>query len=296
VVVVAKGDTLAVIARTLVKADVVASSDAFLREARARGDDAEGIQPGSYGLRKRMAASAALALLLDPDARLINKVTIPEGMRLDDALKLLATKTGRPLAEYTKAAKDTRALGLPSYARGRLEGFLFPATYEIEPGTKAPAVLKTMVTRYVQAAKAAKIESGNQLSAYELVVVASLIEAEASRAQDFGKVSRVVYNRLEEGMPLQFDSTVNYALKARKVIVTQKDLEVDSPYNTYENTGLPPGPIGSPGEAALKAARSPSAGTWLYFVTTNLKTGETKFTANYNEFLKFKRELKRNGG
>jgi UPF0755 protein len=243
-----------------------------------------------------MAANAALSLLLDPNARLINKVTIPEGMRLDDALKLLAKKTGRPLAEYTKAAKDTRALGLPRYAEGRLEGFLYPATYEIEPGTRAPAVLKTMVTRFGQAAKAAKIESGNQLTAYQIVVVASLIEAEASRAQDFGKVSRVVYNRLEEGMPLQFDSTINYALKARKVIVTQKDLEVDSPYNTYENSGLPPGPIGSPGEAALKAARSPAAGDWVYFVTTNLKTGETKFTADYDEFLKFKRELKRNGG
>jgi len=296
VIVIEKGDTTAVIARTLVKAGVVASSDAFLEEARARSDDAEAIQPGQYGLRKRMSAAAALDLLLAPESRLVNKLTVPEGMRLADALKLVAAKTGRPLAEYTKAAKNTKALGLPAYAGGRLEGFLFPATYEIEPDASATEVLKMMVTRFKQAAKSAGIESGNRYSPYQLVVIASLVEAEAGRAEDFGKVSRVVYNRLDEGMLLQFDSTVNYALKARKVKVTKKDLEVDSPYNTYEELGLPPGPIGSPGDAALKAARTPPKGDWLYFVTTNLKTGETKFTDDYTTFLKYKAELKRNGG
>ena len=296
VVVIEKGDTTAVIARALAKAGVVASSEAFLDEAQARADDAKAIQPGQYGLRKGMSAAAALDLLLEPGSRLINKVTVPEGMRLADALKLIASKTGRPLAEYTKAAKDEKALGLPSYAGGRLEGFLFPATYEVEPDTSAAEVLRMMVARFKQAAKSAGIESGNRYTPYQLVVIASLVEAEAGRAEDFGKVSRVVYNRLDEGMLLQFDSTVNYALKARKVKVTKKDLEVDSPYNTYEELGLPPGPIGSPGEAALAAARTPPKGKWLYFVTTNLETGETKFTDDYDTFLKYKAELKRNGG
>ena len=296
VVVIEKGDTTAVIARTLERAGVVASSAAFLDEARARSEDAEAIQPGQYGLRKRMSAAAALDLLLAPESRLVNKVTVPEGMRLADALKLVAKQSGRPLAEYKKAAKNTKALGLPSYADGRLEGFLFPATYEIEPDTSAAEVLKMMVSRFKQAAKGAGIESGNRYSPYQLVVIASLVEAEAGRAEDFGKVARVVYNRLDKGMLLQFDSTVNYALDARKVKVTEADLEVDSPYNTYRELGLPPGPIGSPGDAALKAARTPPKGKWLYFVTTDLKTGETKFTDDYDTFLRYKAELKRNGG
>jgi UPF0755 protein len=131
-------------------------------------------------------------------------------------------------------------------------------------------------------------------TAYEIVIIASLVEAEARDAEDFGKVARVVYNRLDQGMALQFDSTVNYALNADKEIVSNQDLGVDSPYNTYKNQGLPPGPIDSPGLAALQAAVNPTPGNWLYFVTTNPKTGETKFTDSYAQFLKYKDELKSN--
>src|SRR4029079_16172244 len=112
----------------------------------------------------------------------------------------------------------------------------------------------------------------------EIVIIASLVEAEARNSADFGKVARVVYNRLEQGMPLQFDSTVNYALKADKEIVTYEDLGADSPYNTYKNTGLPTAPLNSPGGAAMTAAVNPTDGDWLYFVTTDPEAGTTKFT------------------
>ena len=295
VVEVQPGDTSADIARTLEHVGVVKTARAFTREALVRADEIEKIQPGRYELREHMSAAAALDLLLDPASRLVNRVTLPEGLRLDETLAILAQKTGRPLAEYQRAVRNPRALGLPRYANGRVEGFLFPATYDIEPGTSAVEVLRMTTRRFAQAAADVGL-TGRALAPYQLVVVASLVEGEASRPEDFGKVARVVYNRLAMRMKLQFDSTVNYALKADKVVVTDRDLLVDSPYNTYRFAGLPPGPIGSPGEAALRAAVNPPPGDWLYFVTTNPDTGETEFTASYEEFLRLKAKLKANRG
>jgi len=271
---------------------VVASVDAFLAAASANPDSSK-LQPGFYQLKAKMQAGEALALLLDPKSRVQAKVVLPEGLRLDETLKRLAAKTKLPLADYTKALKDAQSLGLPAYAKKNPEGFLFPATYDVPPNASARGVLKQLFTRYARAAEATGVER-TQRSPYEIVIIASLVEAEARNADDFGKVARVVYNRLDKGMALQFDSTVNYALKADKKLVTLKDLGTNSPYNTYKNTGLPPGPINSPGERALEAAVNPPDGNWLYFVTVNPETGETKFTSSYQEFLRFKQELKSN--
>ena len=130
-------------------------------------------------------------------------------------------------------------------------------------------------------------------SPYEILTVASLLEAEV-RPADFTKVARVIYNRLDAGMPLQLDSTVAYATGADDLMLTQEQMDTASPYNTYLNTGLPPTPINSPGEAALDAALSPAQGPWLYFVTVNPKTGETKFAKGYQRFLRLKAELQAN--
>ncbi len=156
-------------------------------------------------------------------------------------------------------------------------------------------MLRQLVARFRTAADEVGLESG-QLSPYETVVVASIIEGEARRPGDFPKVARVIYNRLERGMRLEMDSTVNYALNADKEIVTYEDLGVDSPYNTYRHDGLPPTPINSPGERALRAAIRPADGDWLYFVTVRTETGETKFADDYDEFLRYKQELRRNQG
>ncbi len=292
VIEVKSGDTSADVAQTLKAEDVVKSTQAFVEAAYA-DPDASQLQPGFYQLQRKMTAADALAAVLDPSARIQARVTLPEGLRLDETLQKLAKDTELPLKDYEKALKKSAALGLPDYADDNPEGFLYPATYDVQPDATADSVLEQLFTAYGKAADQAGVARTNR-TPEEIVVIASLVEAEARNAEDFGKVSRVVYNRLAQNMPLQFDSTVNYALKADKEIVTYEDLGADSPYNTYKNQGLPPAPINSPGLAALTAAVNPTPGDWLYFVTTDPEKGTTKFTGDYQEFLRFKDELKSN--
>ncbi len=291
---VLEGQSLTEIGRTLKEKQVVASVQAFTAAATVE-EAATGVQPGTYRLRKEMAATDAVALLLDPAALVRKRVTVPEGLRLDETVALVSKATGIRAADFRAALARPAGLGLPAYADGNAEGFLFPATYDVAPDATAKDVLAMMVRRYTKAATAVGMPA-NGRAAYEAVIIASIVEGEASRPQDFPKVSRVVVNRLEMGRKLQMDSTVNYALRADKELVTNKDLGVRSPYNTYRVTGLPPGPISSPGERALRAAVEPAPGDWIYFVTTNPKTGETKFTASESEFFQFKAEYKRNRG
>jgi UPF0755 protein len=293
VVEVTAGQSAAGIGRTLAEKDVVASAQAFTDAARA-DDRSRGIQPGFYALAEQMKASDALTRLLDPASRVENQVTLREGLRLDQAVELIAKETDIPLKDFEAALEAPDAIGLPGYAKGNAEGFLFPATYTIRPDAKATDVLAEMVQRFDVAAEEVGLASGAH-PAYETLIVASLVEAEARHAEDYPKVARVVYNRLAIDMRLQFDSTVNYALKANKELVTHADLGTDSPYNTYKHAGLPPAPISSPGEAAMHAALEPAKGDWLYFVSVD-DAGTTKFTADYGEFLRFKAELKRNRG
>lgn len=286
------GESASDVGQALEKAGVVKSADAFY-QAAASNPGWTKVQPGFYQLKKQMKASDAVAALLDPANRLTKKVTVPEGLRLDETVAVLVDKAGFAKADVEKALANAKALGLPAYAKGRPEGFLYPATYDVQPDDTPLSVLQTMVDSFTNVADELSISDAS-VGPHDLVTVASLVEAEARHPEDYGKVARVVYNRLAKNMPLQFDSTVNYALKADKQIVTFDDLGVKSAYNTYKHPGLPPGPIDSPGKAALQAAMDPPAGDWLYFVTTNPKTGETKFTASYDEFLKFKAELKAN--
>ena len=286
---VAAGESATTIGGTLHDRDVVASVAAFTQAARA-DDRSTGIQPGFYRLRRQIPAADALAVLVDPTQRIQTRVTVPEGLRAERVLDLLAEETGRPRADFDAALADPVALGLPAYAQGNAEGFLFPATYEVPLDAEAADVLRLMVRRFDQAAAQVNLDDG-PLPAYELLILASLLEGEAKLAEDFGRVSRVVYNRLAAGMALQFDSTISYALGENREVVTLDDLQVDSPYNTYKIIGLPPGPINSPGERALEAAKNPPPGDWIYFVTVDLESGQTRFTASYEEFLRLKDQL-----
>jgi UPF0755 protein len=292
VIEVVAGQSASDIGVTLKEEGVVKSTQAFFEAANANPDSSS-IQPGFYALQRKMPAADALESLLDPSARVEAKVTLPEGLRLDETLAKLAEGTDIPIKDYKAALKDAESLGLPDYAQGNPEGFLYPATYTVPPSADAKSVLEDLFEAYAVAAEESGVERTPR-DPEEIVVIASLIEAEARLDEDFGKVARVVYNRLEQGMPLQFDSTVNYALNADKEIVTYEDLGEDSPYNTYQNTGLPPAPINSPGLKALNAAVNPPDGDWLYFVTVDPEAGTTKFTADYDEFLRFKQELKSN--
>lgn len=296
VVVVRPGQTAAAVGQTLTTAGVVRSTAAF--NAAAAGDpDSRRLQPGTYTLRKQMSGSAALALLLDPDSRLLARVTLPEGSSLAQSLTAITKATGLKAADLKAAVEKPAALGLPPYAKGQVEGFLFPATYDVEPGTTGVQLLKTMVDRYKQAAASLDLAAEAQAQGrtpYEVLTVASLIEKETAFPADRPKVARVAYNRLEKGMMLQFDSTVNYLKQEKTARLTLDDLKVDSDYNTYQVTGLPPTPIGSPGAAALKAALEPASGDYVYFITVST-TGQALFTADYEEFKAAKAKAKADG-
>lgn len=289
------GDSVTRIGETLERSDVVRSARAFV-DAASGVPEAAGIQPGTYLLRQQMGAAEALALLLDPSSRVTKKIVIPEGTRVSGTVARLAAATGIPATDFEAVLAEPEPLELPPYSGGKAEGYLFPATYEAEADATAVGLLTAMVRRFDQAADEVDLVGQAPsvgLDPGEVVIVASLLEAEG-RPEDFPMIARVIYNRLEAGMRLQLDATVNYALGTSNLALTPDDLEVDSPYNTYRYEGLPPGPINSPGEAALAAALHPADGPWLYYVTVDPSTGETKFTDSYAEFLQFKAELKAN--
>ncbi len=292
------GDSISEMGRGLKEQGVVASVQAFLNAAQAE-PDSTGIQVGFYKLQKRLPAADALDVLLDPENILKNTVTIPEGLTVDDILATLAKKTDFSVEQYEKVLDDPSRLGLPDYAKGEAEGYLFPSTYDFGPQETPTTVLSAMVERWRQAADASDLEARAEELGYtphELMTVASLVEAEAARDEDRGKVARVIYNRLtgdETDGLLQIDATVNYAADNELgAVPTTEDLKLDSPYNTYREPGLPPGPIEAPGDAAIAAAADPSEGDWYYYVTVNLRTGETKFAETYDEFLTYKDELR----
>ena len=178
------------------------------------------------------------------------------------------------------AAADPVALGLPAYANGVLEGFLFPATYDVEPDQTAADVLGAMVARTDQVLTDLAIPVDQRLTA---LTKASMVQAEAGSVEDMGKVARVLENRLADGMALQLDTTVNYANGKGGITTTPEDRKNPSPYNTYVHKGLPPGPITNPGEQAISAVLNPTPGDWRFFVVVDPDSGDTRFAATKAE-------------
>lgn len=298
---VVSGATAGSIGRDLKAEGVVASVDAFVEAANASPDWAN-LQAGYFALKKEMAAADVVEILVDPANMVTDRVTIPEGLRVVDIVDILAKKTTYKKADFEKVLDEPGVLGLPDYAEGNPEGYLFPATYDFGPDATPESMLTAMVDRWRQAADDADLEGAAAALGYtpaELMTVASLVQAEG-RGDDMPKIARVVYNRVENpgngvtnGL-LQVDASVNYALERSTIaVLTQAEIDsvADSPYNTYTQTGLPPTPIEAPGDDAIAAAAQPADGSWLFYVTVNLKTGETKFTDDYQEFLGFKQEL-----
>jgi UPF0755 protein len=261
------------IARELVDSEVIKSTKSFVDAANADAKSS-GIQPGVYELKKQMRAADALAVLVDPKNRIVTRVTIPEGLWASEIFPRLSKASGIPVAQYAAAAKDAKALGLPSSAKGNVEGYLFPASYEFGPDSSAasPAEADGRVSRPSGSTPSASRRSRWSASSS----LASLVEGEASTEADRGKVARVIENRLAP--TTRSASTRPSTTSSRSAAVpTQDMLDSDSPYNTRRFNGLPPGPIANPGESAIQAAAGPAAGDWFYFVTVDLDTGETKF-------------------
>ena len=295
VVVVGRGDTLTEIGQKLEDADVVLTAGAFIDAAEV-DDRAASIGPGKYTLRKSMSASAALDLMLDPQSRADSRLVLPEGLRLEQTVAAAAEASSLPKSAFQEVLQDPAQLELPTWAKDRPEGFMFPASYDLTGDETAKSLLRSLVKRFNQASADIGLESRAKevgLTPYEVMVVASLIQAEGA-PQDFAKVARVIYNRLDADMPLQLDSTVAYALGITDLTLSADQLKTASPYNTYVRRGLPPRPINSPGEAAIEAALDPAKGKWLYFVLTDPRSKDTKFATSYEKFLELKKQYQEN--
>lgn len=274
------------IATILKEAGVVKSAEAFY-QLSLQDNRFQAVQAGFFALRKQMSADAALGALVDTSNRVQSTVTIPEGARLDQVVDIVASNTDITADQLNAVLDDPAELDLPAVAQGNPEGYLFPATYEVPPGTTAVQLLQQMTAKTVAVAQDLDISTRAKALGYtgeEILTVASILEYEANNEEDYAKVARVLYNRLDDGMPLQLDSTVSY-VSGRKgdVFTTEDERNAESAYNTYQNAGLPPGPIGSPGEKTIEAALNPADGTWLYFVAVNLETGETVFSNTFAE-------------
>ncbi|MFJ3414987.1 endolytic transglycosylase MltG [Streptomyces sp. NPDC086082] len=223
-----------------------------------------------------------LSLESEGDTRPTSLV-IPEGWRSGQIYEAVDKALALPVGS-TKKSIAKAGLKLPNDAEGNPEGYLFPATYPLEKKSTPTSLLSFMVNTANQKFNGAPVAAGaqrNAMNVYQAVTIASIVQAEAATKADMGKVARVIFNRLERGMPLQMDSTINYALNRATLKTSSSDTRVESPYNSYQRMGLPPTPIDNPGEDAMRAAINPPPGDWLYFVT--VKPGDTRFTANYEE-------------
>ena len=283
---VASGETGLEIARELFEKEVIASSEVFFRLA-VTDPKAALIAPGVHIIDTQICAQTALEQLLD-SKRIAGLIAVAEGAWVSEVKKLF-TKAGYPQDEV-KAAFANADVPKPFT---QLEGLLFPAQYSFAQGTEADVALKEMIARgLAEVVKAGFLLESSKYSPQQLLTIASIIQAEGGDG-DFTKVSRVIYNRLRIGMPLQMDSTVHFIMESRgNIFLSTKSTMINSPYNTYRKYGLPPGPIGNPGREAMKAALSPAPGDWLYFIT--VAPQDTRFTNSLEEFNTWKAIYKKN--
>jgi UPF0755 protein len=283
---IAQGESGSEIAMNLLKAGVVKSSTAFFRLAVVDKRSGQ-IAPGSHRISMHIPAAVALDQLLDPN-RITSLVKIKEGAWVSE----IVTELVKAGFDENTLVKGLSEISLPVGFHGA-EGILFPAQYSFAKGTSPVVALQSMVTAFSNAAHAAGIDSpSSEFTPMQLLTIASLVQAEGD-VQDFTKISRVIRNRLKLGMPLQFDTTVHFVTHTRgKVFLSTDATKTPSLYNTYLHVGLPPGPIGSPGLAAMKASIAPAVGDWIYFIT--VKPGDTRFTSSSNQFLTWKSEYEKN--
>lgn len=284
-VVVNPGDSGGAIGANLVKLGVVKSEDAFL-QAWVDNAAANSLQPGTYSLKKEMRAVDALAALLDPSNRSSNAVTVPPGFTKAQVVERLSSFGNFSADEVEAAMSDAAGIGLPAEANGDAEGWLAPGSYEVHSDDKPQDVIAAMVTTMKAKLDGLGVPEDQR---QELLIKASILEREVNIEQYYPMVARVIENRLTQPQAetvgyLNMDSTVLYGVgKVGGVPTANEVADESNPYNTYKHKGLPPGPISSPSDLALESMLNPADGDWLYFVTVNLDTGETKFAATLEE-------------
>lgn len=294
-VTVVKGDTLQGVAEKLKEAGIITSASLFELEARV-SDQSTRLKPGKYRFRPGTDAEKILATMTAGGSIPVFEVTVPEGLTRGQTAETVADQSKISEENFAAATRSTE-YGYAFLENPRIkttEGFLFPKKYEFEQGTTASQVVNRMLEQYLLETQSLDLKAASGrlgLTEYEILTVASLIEREAANPDERRVIASVIYNRLQRDMPLQIDATIQYARGEPKEDLSLADLKIESPYNTYENTGLPPGPICSPGRDSLEAAMDPAETGHLYYV---LKAGGAHFfTDDYDEFLQAKAEAGR---
>jgi UPF0755 protein len=265
-VTIPNGASMAVAADSLERAGVIGSPRMFRIYAKLRGGD-RGIKAGTYELRRDASWEFVLDALRSGRG-VVNAVTIPEGYTLRQTEALLVARLGVPADSVRAAVRDTALLRRLDVPTPHVEGYLFPDTYFFSPGTSARAAIQTMVRRFEQRWKpewTARLDT-LALTRHSLLTLASIVEREAKLHNERPVIAAVYWNRLRRGMRLEADPTVQYALPEYQSRLLYRHLNVNSPYNTYRNRGLPPGPIGAPGAASIEATLYPANVPYLYFV------------------------------
>ncbi len=287
------GESLATVARSLEEAGVLAHRWPLLLWGRVTGADRK-IRPGWYRVSAAMSPLSILRKLVAGESE-TQWVTVPEGLRLERSLEVIAGALELRMAALQQAAYDSSWLASLGVAASSAEGYLFPETYKFPKGADAREVLGTMIRtclEFLAEDSVAMVGCSLGMNQHEVLTLASIIEAEAALGEERRKISAVYHNRLRLGMPLQADPTVAYALGKRGSALTRADLAFESPYNTYLHRGLPPGPICSPGRASILAAVRPEPGfDALYFVARG--DGSHEFSRTHRQHLRALQRLKR---
>jgi UPF0755 protein len=293
---VTKGMSTDSLASLLERKGVIRNATVFAYYARFNGADS--VKAGDFTLQTNSDMGRVVRVLAAGPKVEIDRITIPEGLNIKEIADKVAKLPGRSADRFLTLASSGAAHSNYQVAGStQLEGFLMPETYFINRKDDETRILTRMVTAFDDTATQLDIAGGAArlgLTPQQVVVVASMVEREAKVDEDRAKIARVIYNRLAKNMPLQIDATVQYALGQQKAKLFDKDLKVNSPYNTYNIVGLPPGPIASPGRKSLDAALHPTPGAWLYYVLADAN-GRHNFADTSAQFEQFKAEAKAKG-
>lgn len=276
VVRIESGEDGLVITQKLLDAGVIRDFDSFYRYLI---ENNAVFYPGSFMMRLEMSNKAALDVLSSASNAMTYRVTIPEGFRAVQIFDELSEVSGIPADEFRSVAKDLVGLGIPSQAQ-TVEGYLFPATYSFDTESSAFDIIQAMVSRMKEELEGLGVQQDDW---HRVLTLASIVQREAKLEADFYKVSRVFANRIAIDMRLETDPTISYSYSGKDMSELSREQQLEHGYNTYLIQGLPPGPIASPGTMALDATLNPVDGDWLFFVTINLESGETKFSRTLAE-------------
>ena len=285
-VTVPKGSSVSEVGDLLADKDVIDNSTLFQARVTLAGKRSE-IYSGHFTLAHDMSYGDAINALSTPPVKRTIAVTIPEGYTRSQAAQLVE-EAGVP-GDYTKATIKSRYLNPAQYGgRGArdLEGFLFPDTFELKPNAPVADLVQLQLQDFKRRLEGVDMSyaKSKNLTIFDVVTIASMVEDEAGVDSQRGLVASVIYNRLHEGMPLGIDATIRFATGNYTRPLTESELAIDSPYNSRTNAGLPPGPISNPGLASIEAAAHPPKTGYLFYVTTPGACGKLTFAKTEAEF------------